>query len=329
MKRLFLKYGIYIMLAVVLAYAAIKAPVFFTFGNMVTLLVQASVTAIMSIGMTYLILTGNIDICVGSTMFMAGVCASLVVLATNNVLLAVGVALIVGAVIGSINGILVAHLNLPSMIATLGMQGLVRGLAYLMCGGEAIMNLPDHYKAISQGSVFGFIPASIFISVIFMAIGCFVLYTQRFGHQIYAVGNNREATDACGINSRKILFCLYLISGVLSAVGGVVMTARLASLGLDMGNGMEFTCITAVALGGTSLYGGRGGMWGTIIGVLIVTALDNIMRLANVSAYLYNVVLGLVIFIAVLLDLMRRNGNKKKTINKMGRKQENIFHQIP
>ena len=134
-----------------------------------------------------------------------------------------------------------------------------------------------------------------------------MLYTQRFGHQIYAVGNNRDAAEASGINSRMVLFKLYLISGLLSAVGGIVMTARLASLGLDMGDGMEFTCITAVALGGTSLYGGRGGMVGTIVGVLIVTALENIMRLANFSAYLYDVVLGLVIFVAVFLDLMRRN----------------------
>lgn len=306
MKNLLLKYGVYLMLAVVLIYTAFAAPVFFTPGNMVTLLVQASVTAIMSIGMTYIILTGNIDICVGSTMFMAGVCAALTIKATGNVFLTVAAALMVGAVIGAINGTLVAYLNLPPMIATLGMQGLVRGLAYILCGGEAIMNLPDNYKVISQGSVFGFIPSSVFISAVCIAAACFVLYTQRFGHYIYAVGNNRDAADASGINSRRILFGLYLISGLLSAVGGVVMTARLASLGLDMGNGMEFTCITAVALGGTSLYGGQGGLAGTVIGVLIVTALENIMRLANISAYLYDVVLGLVIFIAVSLDLMRR-----------------------
>ena len=307
MKKFFLQYGIYIMVAIILAYTAFEAPAFFTGGNMITLLVQASVTCIMSIGMTYIILTGNIDICVGSTMFMAGVCAALVIKATNNVILTVAVALVVGAVIGAINGVLVAYLNLPPMIATLGMQGLVRGAAYILCGGEAIMNLPEHYKIISQGNVFGFLPASVFIAVILMAMACFMLYTQRFGHQIYAVGNNRDAAEASGINSRMVLFKLYLISGLLSAVGGIVMTARLASLGLDMGDGMEFTCITAVALGGTSLYGGRGGMVGTIVGVLIVTALENIMRLANFSAYLYDVVLGLVIFVAVFLDLMRRN----------------------
>lgn len=312
MKRILLKYGVYIMLAFVLAYTAFSAPVFFTLGNMTTLLVQASVTGIMSIGMTYIILTGNIDICVGSTMFMAGVCASLVIKATNNLFLAIGIALLVGAVIGSINGTLVAYLNLPPMIATLGMQGLVRGLAYILCGGEAIMNLPNHYKMISQGSIFGVIPASVLISVMFMAAACFLLYTQRFGHYIYAVGNNRNAADASGINSRKVLFLLYLISGLLSAVGGVVMTARLGSLGLDMGSGMEFTCITAVALGGTSLYGGRGGMWGTIVGVLIVTALENIMRLANVSAYFYDVILGFVIFFAVFLDLNRRKEDSRK-----------------
>ena len=307
MKSIFLKYGIYIMMAVILVYTAFAAPVFFTPGNLVTLLVQASVTCIMSIGMTYIILTGNIDICVGSTMFMAGVCASLVIKVTDNVFLTIVAALAVGVVIGVINGILVAYLNLPPMIATLGMQGLVRGLAYILCGGEAIMNLPEHYKVISQGNVFGFLPSSVLIAVIFMAVACFVLYTQRFGHKIYAVGNNRDAAEASGINSRLLLFKLYLISGLLAAVGGIVMTARLASLSLDMGDGMEFTCITAVALGGTSLYGGRGGLIGTIVGVLIVTALENIMRLANFSAYLYDVVLGLVIFIAVFLDLMRRN----------------------
>ena len=311
MKKFLLKYGIYVMLALVLIYTAFKAPVFFTFGNMVTLLVQASVTAIMSIGITFIILSGNIDICVGSTMFMAAVCASVVIKATNSVLLTVVIALAVGAVIGAINGALVAYLNLPPMIATLGMQGLVRGLAYILCGGEAIQNLPEHYKVISQGNVFGFIPASIFITIVFMAVGCFILYTQRFGHQIYAVGNNRDAAEAAGINSRKVIFKLYLISGFLAAVAGVVITARLASLSLEMGDGVEFTCITAVALGGTSLLGGRGGLRGTIVGVLIVTALENIMRLANFSAYLYDVVLGLVIFVAVFLDLMRRKAEKE------------------
>ena len=161
MKSIFLKYGIYIMMAVILVYTAFAAPVFFTPGNLVTLLVQASVTCIMSIGMTYIILTGNIDICVGSTMFMAGVCASLVIKVTDNVFLTIVAALAVGVVIGVINGILVAYLNLPPMIATLGMQGLVRGLAYILCGGEAIMNLPEHYKVISQGNVFGFLPSSL------------------------------------------------------------------------------------------------------------------------------------------------------------------------
>ena len=313
MKQIFLKYGMYMLLGVVLIYMALTNPVFFTPGNLSSLLVQASVTGILSIGMTYIILTGAIDISVGSTMYLAGVCASLTIKSTDNVLLAVLAALIVGVVIGSINGAVVAYLGLPAMIATLGMQSLARGLGHILVEGQSILNLPDHYKVISQGKVFGVIPASIFICVILMVIAYIVLYKKPFGHYIYAIGNNRDAADACGIKSKRIMFQLFLISGILCAIGGVMMTARLGASTVDIGEGIEFTCITAVALGGTSLYGGKGGLRGTIIGVLIVAALENIMRLTNVSAYLYDVVWGSVIFIAVFLDLLRKSSEGKKT----------------
>lgn len=316
MKRFALKYGVYFLLGAVLLFMALVQPVFFTPSNLQSLLVQATVTGVLSIGMTYIILTGAIDISVGSIMYLSGVCASLLITATGNVLLSVGAALIVGVVIGTINGFAVAYLGLPSMIATLGMQSLARGIGHILVKGQSVLNLPDQYKAISQGKLFGVIPASIFICVVLMVLALVVLYKTPFGHYIYAIGNNRDAADASGINSKKILFFLFLISGVLCAVGGVMMTARLGASTVDIGEGIEFTCITAVALGGTSLYGGKGGLWGTVVGVLIVAALENIMRLTHVSAYLYDVVWGSVIFIAVFFDLIRKSAETRRPMRK-------------
>ncbi|MCI8650448.1 MAG: ABC transporter permease [Anaerotruncus sp.] len=302
MKQLLLRYGIYLLLAPVVALLILFQPVFFSPGNLITLITQSSIIGIVSTGMTFIILTGGIDLSVGSILYISGVAAVLTMRASEMVWLAVVAALLAGGVCGTINGFSVAKLGLPPMIATLATTSIARGLGHIIVNGRAILNMPERYTQIGQGKLLAWVPIPVLLYAVVFVLAWFVLNKKPFGHFIYAIGNNRDAADASGIQTPRVLFCIYLATGLLCGIGGVVLTSRLGGSQVDLGQGLDFSCITAVALGGTSLYGGKGRLGGTLAGVFIVGAIENLLRLLNVSVYFYDIVWGIVIFLAVLID---------------------------
>lgn len=302
MKRVYTRYGIYMLLLPVIALLIIAQPTFFSPGNLITLLTQSSIIGIVSMGMTYIILTGGIDLSVGSVLYVCGVAAVLAMRRTGNIPLSILLAILVGAAFGMMNGAAVAAIGLPPMIATLAVTSIARGLGHILVSGRAVLNMPDNYKALGQGKIFGFFPVPVLLFILVAAAAWFILNKMRFGHFIYAIGNNRDAADASGIPAKKVLFTIYAMTGLLCGVGGIILTSRLGGSQVDLGVGLDFSCITAVALGGTSLYGGRGKLTGTLVGVVIVGAIENLLRLLDVSVYYYDIVWGAVIFIAVFMD---------------------------
>ncbi|WNS79246.1 ABC transporter permease [Domibacillus sp. DTU_2020_1001157_1_SI_ALB_TIR_016] len=292
---------ILILLCVVLTFTA---PNFLDANNMLNVLKQTSIIAVLAAGMTIVILTGGIDLSVGSTVALSGVVSVMASAAGINPLLAMLSGVAVGYGVGFINGFLTAKAKLPAFIVTLGSFTYVRGLAYVISGGYPIVLQNETFKFIGGGSILG-IPTPIYIMTFVYVVMFFVLKYTMFGRHIYAIGGNEEAARLTGIKVEKSLINVYSISGLLAGLGGVVLAGRLYSGQPTAGQMYELDAIAAVILGGTSLTGGRGRIQGTIIGVLIMAVISNGLTLMNVDYYWQLVVKGGVIVAAVLLDRLR------------------------
>ncbi|SHR24575.1 ribose ABC transporter permease [Mycobacteroides abscessus subsp. abscessus] len=303
-KQIFNQLGMLIILALLIVVMSVIAPNFTDSSNILNVLKQSSITAILAAGMTVVILTGGIDLSVGSTLALSGVISVLL----SNAGAPVGLAMLAGAgvgyVAGAINGYLTAVPKLPAFIVTLGSMTYLRGLAYVITGGYPVVLASEKFKFIGAGEIFG-IPTPIYIMAIVYLIMFVVLKYTMFGRHVYAIGGNEEAAHLTGIKVNRTLINVYSISGLLAGISGVVMAGRLFSGQPMVGIAFELDAIAAVVLGGTSFVGGRGRIQGTIIGVLIVAVLTNGMTLLNVDYYWQQVVKGIVIVIAVLLDRMR------------------------
>lgn len=303
-KQIFNQLGMLIILALLIVVMSVIAPNFTDSSNILNVLKQSSITAILAAGMTVVILTGGIDLSVGSTLALSGVISVLL----SNAGAPVGLAMIAGAgvgyVAGAINGYLTAVPKLPAFIVTLGSMTYLRGLAYVITGGYPVVLVSEKFKFIGAGEIFG-IPTPIYIMAFVYLIMFVVLKYTMFGRHVYAIGGNEEAAHLTGIKVNRTLINVYSISGLLAGISGVVMAGRLFSGQPMVGIAFELDAIAAVVLGGTSFVGGRGRIQGTIIGVLIVAVLTNGMTLLNVDYYWQQVVKGIVIVIAVLLDRLR------------------------
>ncbi|MCM3600068.1 ABC transporter permease [Robertmurraya korlensis] len=303
-KQVFNQLGMLIILALLIAVMSVIAPNFTDSSNILNVLKQSSITAILAAGMTVVILTGGIDLSVGSTLALSGVISVLL----SNAGAPVGLAMLAGAgvgyVAGAINGYLTAVPKLPAFIVTLGSMTYLRGLAYVITGGYPVVLASEKFKFIGAGEIFG-IPTPIYIMAIVYFIMFVILKYTMFGRHVYAIGGNEEAAHLTGIKVNRTLINVYSISGLLAGISGVVMAGRLFSGQPMVGIAFELDAIAAVVLGGTSFVGGRGRIQGTIIGVLIVAVLTNGMTLLNVDYYWQQVVKGIVIVIAVLLDRLR------------------------
>ncbi|KKI92712.1 ribose ABC transporter permease [Bacillus sp. SA1-12] len=292
---------ILLLLCVVLSFTA---PNFLDTANMLNVLKQVSIIAILAAGMTIVILTGGIDLSVGSTVALSGVISVMVSAAGVNPILAMLSGAAVGYAVGLINGFFTAKTKLPSFIVTLGSFTYVRGLAYVISGGYPIVLQNETFKFIGGGAIFG-VPTPIYIMLLVYGVMFFVLKYTMFGRHIYAIGGNEEAARLTGIRVEKTLINVYSISGLLAGLGGVVLAGRLYSGQPTAGQMYELDAIAAVILGGTSLTGGKGRIQGTIIGVLIMGVISNGLTLMDVNYYWQLVVKGGVIVAAVLLDRLR------------------------
>lgn len=290
-----------LILFTICIFASILSPSFLSVNNLFNVFKQITVAGIVGCGMTFVILTGGIDLSVGSIVGFAGVLSAGVLASTGNPLLAVLTALGTGIACGIANGFLVAQCGIPPFIATLGMMTLLRGCVLVYTKGSPIPVKIDSYKFIGKGNIIG-IPIPVIILIVLFIIAHFILSQTAFGRSVYAFGGNKEASRLSGISVKKTEWLVYVVNGLLCGIAAVVLTARLGSAQSTSGEGIEMDAIAAVILGGTSLSGGVGFVLPTVVGAMIMGIIDNILTLMNVNPHATNIVKGAVIIAAVLID---------------------------
>jgi ribose transport system permease protein len=287
---------------------SVFSPYFFTAENILNVTLQTSITAIIAAGMTFVILTAGIDLSVGAMVAFSGVVVTSVLKLGIPFSLSFPLCLLAGVFIGicsgSVAGLFVTRFSITPFIVTLALMTILRGGAYIYTGGRPIWGLPDEFSFLGSSRVFGIpIPTIIMLCIYLSAF--VVLRHTKFGRYVYAVGGNKEAARLAGINVNRVLWSVYLICGVLSAISGVLLASRMNSGQPNAGLMYEMDVIAAVVVGGTSLFGGRGSIIGTFLGAMLIGVLRNGLNLLNVGSYVQMVVLGVVILLAVSLDQLR------------------------
>ena len=299
-------FGALIALVLLVVVIGVISPEFRTLSNFLSLLRQSSINGFIAFGMTCVILTGGIDLSVGSVLALStALCAGFI---TNGVPvgLAMVLALIIGTALGAVSGLLVTKGRLQPFIATLITMTVYRGATMIFMDGKPISNLGDSFtlKVVGKGN-FYHIPIPAITFVVMFLIFMFFLEKTTFGRRVYATGSNEQSAKLAGINVNRTKLITYAISGCMSALSGLILLSRLSSAQPTLGSGYELDAIAAVALGGTSMNGGRGRVWGTFVGILIIAVLNNGLNILGVSSYYQDVVKGIVILIAVLSDRNR------------------------
>ena len=257
--------------------------------------------AIMALPMTLIIIAGEIDLSVASVLGLASVVLGLLWESGHPLWLAIGVALLVGLVAGCLNGLLVTKLALPSLVVTIGTLALYRGLAYVVLGDQAVSDFPTAFTNLGFGTIPGTqIPWSSLIFAILVVVFGVVLHFGRWGRQIYAMGNNKEAARFSGINVGRVKLMLFMLSGVIAALAGVIFTARFSSARPDNAVGFELYVVTVVLLGGVNIFGGRGSLLGVVLAIFIVAILQNVLGLVNISGDIQSLAIGLLLILSVL-----------------------------
>jgi ribose transport system permease protein len=297
--------GLLLIMLSISALLAILSPFFLTLPNLVNVVLTMSVIGIVSIGMTYVMLSGGIDLSVGSTMGLSAVVAATFAKNDSPLILVVLIGLGIGFVIGLVNGLAITKLRVPPLIATLAMLSVAKGVQLIYSRGVTVFGLGDAVGCLGRGSI-GPIPVPIVLLLLLYALASISLSRTAFGRKVYAVGSNERAARIVGIQVERIKISVYILSSTLASFGGLILISRLDSAPTVIGTGLELDTIAAVVIGGTSLTGGKGGVWGTLIGVAILALIQNALNLLNVSPYFTQLVQGLVIFTAVAIDMNRR-----------------------
>ena len=297
------KLGPVIGLLLIVVIISIMSPSFLTMNNLFNVLRQVSINALIAFGMTFVILTGGIDLSVGSILALTGAVTAGMMSGGMDPTLAMLLGVLLGVLLGAINGLIIAKGKVAPFIATLATMTIFRGLTLVYTEGRPISGLGDSFtfQMLGKGYILG-IPVPVITMAISFAVLYFVLKKTTFGRRVYAVGGNEEASRLSGINVDRIKIYVYSLAGGLSAIASLILTSRLNSAQPTAGNMFELDAIAAVVLGGTSLTGGRGWIVGTLVGALIIGVLNNGLNLIGVSSFFQQVVKGAVILIAVLLD---------------------------
>jgi ribose transport system permease protein len=291
-----------VLLCVVLS---VLSPRFLRVANFVNIFVQISIISIISVGMTFVILTGGIDLSVGSTVALCGLVLGICMVNLGlPIWVSILAAVVVGTFIGFVNGLLISRLNLPPFIATLGTMSIVRGAAYSVSGGQPIYTYPKPFLKIA--GTFLNIPIPIIIMVVIFAAALYLLKYTKLGRYSYSIGGNEVASKLSGIDVPFYKTAAYTILGFLCSVSAVILVARLDSAVTVAGDGYELDSIAVVVIGGTSMMGGEGKMWGTIIGTLIIGVVSNGLNLLTVPQGMQRMIKGTIIIVAVLMDVYRK-----------------------
>ena len=305
-----IRHSMLIVVLLVIAYFSYRSARFASIDNVQSILIAAAPFALIALGQTLVILTGGIDLSVGSVIAMSAMASATVAKANpGQIWLTLLTAVVVGLVAGSINGFLVSVVNVPPFIATLGMLTAGSGIAYAIGGGAPINGLPAEFGAIANTTIFGLqIPVLVMIvGVVGLAL---IMKRTTYGMRVYAVGGNRTAAEIAGVRAKRVLFSVYAASGILAGLSGVMLASRVISGPPTLGQGYELDAIAAVVIGGASLLGGRGTVWGTALGLLLIQTLNNGLDLLLVPAYWQDVIKGVLIVAAVAVDVWsnrRRN----------------------
>ncbi len=315
------KYGIYLVLVAMVVAMSFMSPVFLSQDNLLNIIRQVAVIGLISLGVTLVIISKGIDLSSGSTLALTAVMAASFGQAGDwaakmypnipelPVIVPIFVALAVGTAVGTFNGLLVARTGIPAFIATLGTYVSVRGLALLYSDGRPISNLTESYQYIGQGYILG-IPVPVILFLAFAFVTWVMLNHTKFGKNIYAIGGNVVAAEVSGVNVQRNLIKIYMYAGMLAGVAGLVLSARLNTGQPGMGVAYELDAIAATTIGGTSHSGGIGTIQGAVVGTLILGVLNNGLNLMGVSAYWQQIIKGIIIVSAVIID-MRKNAKKK------------------
>jgi ribose/xylose/arabinose/galactoside ABC-type transport system permease subunit len=304
-----MEFGIGIALILEIILFALLSPYFFTSENILNVTLQISITAIIAVGMTFVILTEGIDLSVGAIVALSGVI-------TTSMLkldfppgivfpLAILSGLLLGALAGTLAGIFITRFNIAPFIITLALMTIGRGAAYMYTDGRPVWGLPEQFSFIGNGRILA-LPVPTIIMILIYVAAYIVLKHTRFGRYVYAVGGNKEASRLAGINSNSVLIRVYVICGTLAALSGILLASRMNSGQPNSGLSYELDVIAAVVVGGTSLQGGRGSIIGTFLGALLIGILRNGLNLMNVNSYVQQVIVGVVILLAVLMDQIRK-----------------------
>lgn len=296
----------FISLIVLCVLIAALEPRFLSAGNLASVARQTAVITIMAMGMTMVMVSGGIDLSVGSIMALAGVVGALAMVAGVPVIGGIALAMLAGASLGLINGAAVASLGIPAFIVTLGAMGIYRGSVLLLTGGNAVVGLPQSFGYLAEGNLFGLLPIPLLIVIIVAALIHFLLAQTQLGRYCYAIGSNVEAARYAGVRVARNQIVYYSILGGLTGLAGAIESARLVTGQPTSGEGYELRVIAAVVIGGGSLSGGQGSVMGTIIGALIMGVLANGANLLGISSFTQQIVIGAVIVMAVTFDEFQR-----------------------
>lgn len=300
-------YGVLVAVLLLGVLLSVASPYFLDAKNLTNILVQASVVALLAGGQTFVILTGGVDLAVGAVTALCGAIAGYMMVKLGiDPWLSIATAFGIGAAVGLFNGYLVAFVGIPSFIVTLGGLTLWRGLAFDATGGFDMAGLPEPMPFIGYGEFLGLMPMPIVIMVVFYIAMAFVLSSTKLGRYVYAIGSNEPGARQVGINVRGYKLAVYLVSGLCCALAAIVLAGRMDSSSGKMAQMFELDAIAAVILGGTSLFGGRGSLWGSLLGAILITMIRNGMNLLEISQFKQMMAIGAVVIVAVWIDVIRR-----------------------
>ncbi|MCL2881194.1 MAG: ABC transporter permease [Treponema sp.] len=309
--------SIIIALVLYMSIVSFINPTFISGANQFNVIRSFSFTLITVVGMTFILITGGLDLSVGSVLALGGVITGIACRAGLPVSVAIMLGIFMGFVIGVLNGFIIVKAGIPPLIVTLGMQYVAKGLVSVLTKGVPIYPLPNSFKAIERFRLLG-LPMVVIFAIIVAIIGHIILSSTVFGRSIYALGGNEEAARISGIRTKRTKICVYIITTIFAAMSGIFMSARLGSAEAAAGTGYELTVICGVIIGGTSTFGGVGSIFGSVLGALFMEELTNSLTLMRISVYWQNLVVGTILILAVLLDQYKRNLIMRRSIKNIG-----------
>lgn len=307
LRRFLSRYAIFVALALECLIVGLATDTFFTSANLVNVLRQNAFIAILAAGMTFVILTGGIDLSVGGITAFAGMVGGLLMISGSGENIALGViaTLVAGLVVGTLNGVIISYGRLTAFIVTLGMLSITTSLTFVMSDASSIVGLPDSYRFWGRAEI-GSVPLYMITFIILFILGHILLTRTKPGRFLYAIGSNEEAARLSGVRVQAYRVVPYAITGLLCAIAALILSGRLGVIEPDTGSGMELQTIAAVVIGGTSLFGGKGSLVGTLAGVLLMGVLANGLNLLRVNSFWQGTAVGVVIILSVLIERLSR-----------------------